>query len=196
LNPIQSTFLRSKHWQLFLLWIVVKWFLRITINTLLGNPLFSLPHASDIFTGRLLHQGDDIVLYAWLYFAGSFLNSISPAPLRVPPISFYAAAAGLLMLQLIPFPLRSSSEPKLLAVDALGLLCLFYLFRFPAKALVAAETRQPAPFFHYVVDLFLVFLFFPIGVWFLQPLINKLYAAHQSPATPIDPVRPAAHHSA
>jgi hypothetical protein len=92
-NPIQRTFLRSKHWEIFLFWIAVKWFLRVRINTLLGNPLFSSPHASDIFIVRLLHQSDDIVLYAWAYFTGSFFNSISPARCRVSSTGFFLALA-------------------------------------------------------------------------------------------------------
>ena len=70
-----------------------------------------------------------------------------------------------------------------------GLLCWAYAARFPAKTLVIVETRKPAICWQYFGTFFAVF-FFPIGIWFIQPRINELYAAHQSPATSVDPIRP------
>jgi len=39
--------------------------------------------------------------------------------------------------------------------------------------LVTLERRQPVTFFDYSGPFFL-FWFFPIGVWFIQPRVNKL----------------------
>jgi uncharacterized RDD family membrane protein YckC len=49
-----------------------------------------------------------------------------------------------------------------------------------SKNLVLAETSKPASFYDYAGPFFLIW-FFPIGVWFTQPRINRLY---EQPAPP------------
>jgi hypothetical protein len=44
-----------------------------------------------------------------------------------------------------------------------------------AKNLVKAETGKRVTFYDYAGPFFLLW-FFPIGVWFIQPRINQLYA--------------------
>jgi len=51
----------------------------------------------------------------------------------------------------------------------------FYTHSFPAKTLRSIETGQKASLGDYLGDFFL-FLFLPIGIWFLQPRINKIAA--------------------
>jgi hypothetical protein len=53
--------------------------------------------------------------------------------------------------------------------------CLFYVLYFVSKSLVLAEKAAPVEFPNYIGTLFLIW-FFPIGVWFTQPRINRLYA--------------------
>ena len=57
-----------------------------------------------------------------------------------------------------------------------ALYCLFYLWQFVAKNLAIAEKGKEVEFPQYMW-LFLLLWFFPIGIWFLQPRINQLYAA-------------------
>jgi hypothetical protein len=78
----------------------------------------------------------------------------------------------------------------MLAYALVGSICWAYVVRFPAKTLVIAETRKPAICWQYFGTFFAAF-FFPLGIWFLQPRINDLYASHQNLAAPGDPVRPA-----
>lgn len=51
---------------------------------------------------------------------------------------------------------------------------MFYLLYFVAKGLVTIETGKEA-FFSDYFGVFMLFWFFPIGVWFLQPKMNRLY---------------------
>jgi len=57
----------------------------------------------------------------------------------------------------------------------LAMFCLFYLLYFVSKSLVLAETCKPASFNEYAGLFFLIWVF-PIGVWFIQPRINRQYA--------------------
>lgn len=54
------------------------------------------------------------------------------------------------------------------------MVCLFYILYFASKSLVLATTNKPASFYGYASPFFLVW-FFPIGIWILQPRVNRLY---------------------
>jgi hypothetical protein len=55
------------------------------------------------------------------------------------------------------------------------MVCLFYFLYFASKNLVLAETRKPVSFYEYAGPFFLLW-FFPVGVWFIQPKVNRLFA--------------------
>ncbi|MBR4841441.1 MAG: hypothetical protein IK005_13350, partial [Paludibacteraceae bacterium] len=56
-----------------------------------------------------------------------------------------------------------------------GLLCCFFLFSFSilAKRMKMAELQRRVQVKEVLGDFFL-FLFFPVGVWFLQPKVNRM----------------------
>jgi hypothetical protein len=62
----------------------------------------------------------------------------------------------------------------MLLIDALLMVCNFYVLYFVSKSLVLAERSKPASFYDYAVP-FLMILFFPIGIWMIQPRVNRLY---------------------
>lgn len=51
--------------------------------------------------------------------------------------------------------------------------CAFYQFWFIAKTIKSAQLKKEAVFSEFVGEFFLVW-FYPIGVWILQPMVNKL----------------------
>jgi hypothetical protein len=55
------------------------------------------------------------------------------------------------------------------------MVCLFYLLYFVSRNLVLAETGKPVSFYEYAGPFFLLW-FFPIGVWFIQPKVNRLFS--------------------
>ena len=63
----------------------------------------------------------------------------------------------------------------------LPLYCLFFDLNFISKSLALAETGKPVSFYDYSGPFFLIW-FFPLGIWFVQPRINRLYAAVINPA--------------
>ena len=54
-----------------------------------------------------------------------------------------------------------------------SMFCLVYCLYFTAKTLKSAELQREAHFSDYIGDFFL-FWFFPVGIWFLQPRINRI----------------------
>jgi hypothetical protein len=67
----------------------------------------------------------------------------------------------------------------LVGVSLLALICFIYALDFVGRVLTLAETGEPiAPSARAVT--FLQLLFFPIGIWFLQPRVNRLYNGRDS----------------
>jgi hypothetical protein len=54
---------------------------------------------------------------------------------------------------------------------------IFYVLAFAARNIIMAERQSKVSFFDYSGPFFLMW-FFPIGVWFVQPRVNRLIAGH------------------
>jgi hypothetical protein len=54
------------------------------------------------------------------------------------------------------------------------IFCILYAIYFNAKSLKSVELQRDVTFSDYAADFFL-FLFFPIGIWFIQPRINRIF---------------------
>jgi hypothetical protein len=54
------------------------------------------------------------------------------------------------------------------------IFCLFFSFYFVAKTLKTVELQKKVNFSDYVGEFLLIWVLFPIGIWFIQPRINKL----------------------
>jgi hypothetical protein len=117
------------------------------------------------------------IVLLWLGFLGTSLNEIARPNLRRNTIFFFLA----LEVAAIYFILLSISvqDPRMLnkigPLAIVGTVCLFYAVRFVAKGLVMAETGKDSTFAEYVTTLLLL-CFFPLGIWVIQPRVNRLYA--------------------
>jgi len=56
----------------------------------------------------------------------------------------------------------------------IAMICMFYGLTFVARALVTAEKQTKVKADDYI-GVFFMLWFFPIGIWFIQPRINKLF---------------------
>lgn len=81
----------------------------------------------------------------------------------MPSLPLYIASGG--------------SLPGILVVmHLLATIAVLYVLGFSAKNLIMAEKQAAISFFDYAGPFFLMW-FFPIGVWFVQPRVNRLVAA-------------------
>ena len=62
----------------------------------------------------------------------------------------------------------------LFALGFISFLCTLYVIYFIAKALKSIELQRSARFDEFVGEFFLIW-FFPIGIWIIQPTVNKLF---------------------
>ncbi len=127
------------------------------------------------------------VFFGWLWAVGSNLTKILPADstLQLPKfkgaltITFLLLASTVLLQQIVQ---REGQLNDLLLVtilpQVLAIPFLLYSFYYIAKALKTCETNSEVTFSEFSGEFFML-LFFAIGVWFIQPRINKLFEEKQ-----------------
>jgi hypothetical protein len=174
-TSISDFFLRAKHWQLFLLFIPGAAGVFINGNRVILSVL--------AFVSTFLYG-------SWLWFAASFFNTITKKSLRLRLTFFQLTLACLLLYLLVAIPIfqREVALPNALVglsaalflpLHFVAIFAVLYIFYFVSKSLVLAEAGGPVRFSAYVGPL-LLFWFFPLGVWLLQPRINRLHLANAS----------------
>lgn len=107
---------------------------------------------------------------------GSFINSVlNRTNLRFFGFAIVYPLAYLLLFNLFFDRLTPVVIIAVFPLHLLAMFCLFYGPGFITRNLVAAETGKVVSFRDYVGPLLLLW-FFPVGIWFIQPRINRLYA--------------------
>ena len=176
-------FLRAKHWQIFLLLVVVPTIAQFAAIGYMPTRIRSWRDfgiAGFVFLGAMeLYL---LCYLTWFRSMGLFLVSIEKPALRMKSAFFhfaffYPAIYIVIFVFLIsdpPAPAYAIVTPHLLCM-----FCLFYLIYFVSRSLVMIETGKPVPFSEYAVPFFLLW-FSPLGVWIIQPKVNRLYAERRN----------------
>jgi hypothetical protein len=184
MNWIESIFVRARHWQIFLLVVAV---LAIGEFPVIGN-FTAAVNPQEGYAGVFVVTEIATAVAAWcfllwLWSLGSFLNSIVPTAIRPGNKFFLFAVIYSALYVPVSMAIFQSINPKLFVatvpLSLLAVFCMFYNLYFAAKNLVIAETGRSASFSSYAGPFFLLW-FFLIGVWFIQPRINRLYAEKRS----------------
>ena len=167
-DPILHFFLHAKHWQIFIL--------------LLAAPLYVLSGNRFLY---LLAVLTEFIYFGWLWSVGSFLARITNQGINLKIglfrsvlvcMALWFCSAIVIFQNKIAFP---SLFLKIVALFFIPLnlaasIGLFYVLYFVSKKLVFVESGNPASIRDYAGTFVLVW-FFPLGVWFVQPRINRLY---------------------
>ncbi len=191
-------FLKAKHWQLFLLTFGIPMIFQfVMMGTMFakfvsGNnpdPLFMFSYIKFFPLIMILFIG---VFFGWFWSIVIGLQKVIPAEAQMKlkrfkifffiplvyilflsiyigvamsgfPDSFYFTNPGLIggMMALI-FPLHLFS-----------MFCIFHSLYFVAKAFKTAELKRKVSFSDFAGEFFLIW-FYPIGIWIVQPKINKM----------------------
>ncbi len=187
MNTVARFFLRANHWQIFLLLFLIF----LVGDVALLASISTTVQSKEVFGKADILYGTIMVLFflcfaGWFWSMGSFLSSIAHPALRLR-IGFFRFALIFPLVYLpvfMAFFLSIGTHPALVAVilplHFFAMYCMFYLLYFVSKSLVLAESGKPATFYDYSGPFFLLW-FFPIGVWVIQPRINRLYKEHGHP---------------
>jgi hypothetical protein len=178
-NRIERFFVRAKHWQIFLLFILLGIASEFPV---LGN--FAAVESPEGY-GTALVLTEVLTAIAvwcfllWLWSVGSFLTAVAPATLRLKKTFFLYTLAFTAIYVPVSVALFQSINPKLFVITTplhlLAVFCMFCNLYFVAEGLVMAETGKRPSFLDCAGPFFLIW-FFLIGVWFIQPRVNRIYA--------------------
>ena len=179
---VASLFLRAKHWQIFLLLFgaLTAAELAMMSSIVATSTLENSGHINLILaSGMLIFT---VCFLGWFWSMGSFLTSIVQPVLRLR-MGFFRFAVVFPAIYIPVFiALLQNPNPTAFAVilpfHFFAMYCMFYLLYFVSKSLVLAETGKSASFYDYAGPFFLIW-FYPVGVWIIQPRINRLYAQHE-----------------
>ncbi|HXM92819.1 MAG TPA: hypothetical protein VOA64_00970 [Candidatus Dormibacteraeota bacterium] len=184
MKAIETFFLRAKHWQIFLLLFVVP---TIAEFAAIGFVKTTIRSWNDVDGATLLLLGA-MFLYllcflAWYWSLGTFLTSMVESDLKLNDGFFRFALLYPLLYMPVFFWIMLSpslgSAAVLIPLHLFCMFCLLYALYFVSKNLVMAETGKSASFYDYAGPFFLNW-FYPIGIWFIQPRVNRLYAERKN----------------
>lgn len=134
------------------------------------------------------------VFFAWFYALGTNLYKKLPPTVNMSLVRFkiflfIPVAYILFICVFLAFifsnvtagnPLNPLVFLFIVPLHLFSIFCIFYSLYFIAKTLKAVEWQKPVTFNEFAGEFFLIW-FFPIGIWFIQPRINKLFGS--SPKT-------------
>lgn len=172
-------FLTIKHWQLFLL----AWGLPLVLDF-----IFIFNPQSAIIWFPLMMLVFAFSIFGWIYSIAVELHPKLPTGvsinLNVFKIAFaipliYLTIMGIGMGLMLFHWVDESTEliemflPFVLFAHVLSMVCIFVFLRYAAKIMRSVELQREAEAGDYIGEFLLMWLQF-VGVWFLQPRLNKL----------------------
>lgn len=185
--------LRAKHWQIFLLMIGIP----ITFQLILMFLLFSNFDSNHQVIFRLYSIFPILMILSFSIFFGWFWSMAIGLQSKIPNsiqmkvtkfkifffipfiyINLFFVALSLRffgMGQTGLFPNRFIENLILFIIPMhlLSMFCMFYILYFTAKTIKTVELQRRTKFGDFISEFFLLWFYF-IGIWFIQPKVNKL----------------------
>ncbi|MFD0976777.1 hypothetical protein [Salinimicrobium gaetbulicola] len=194
---MKNKFLNAKHWQLFVLMFGIPFLLQIVASILMflnidsnGNPdltgMISILISSPII--MLLYTG---VFFGWFWSIGIGLQKYIPAEIKMKikkfKVFFFIPLFYILFIFILIgttfFGISIGSNAVggivgkmlifIIPMHLFSMFCMFYLLYFVSKTIKITELERPVTFSDFIGEFFMIW-FFPIGIWFIQPRLNKI----------------------
>jgi hypothetical protein len=173
-------FLKLRHWQLFL----ITWGVPIILNFFtIGNPFLIVklaPYMMAFFA---------IGTFGWIWSIATALHSKLPPDVKINLNVFkilfaipsvYLAGMVIWTSDLLSGgPVDSSKDNSamialiIIPLHLISMFCVFMCLRFAVKIMKSVELGRMAKVGDYIGDFMFIWMM-PIGVWFVQPRLNRL----------------------
>lgn len=170
-----NVFLKMKHWQLFILLFGVM---------ILGHMMFIGSIRSGQQPNMILFMALSVfimlIFMSWLWAIATACYEALPDHLAQSPKVMKIGIVYALIYMAISSMIFKEMQPNviMLILHLLAMAAIFYALGFTAKQIIKLEQQKEVTFVDYSGPFFL-FWFFPIGVWFIQPKVNKLLASEK-----------------
>lgn len=190
--------LTAKHWQIFLLLFgapIVAQMIAIPLMTrrmTLPEPIFTGGTQEGLLILAILLTGYLMVYFGWMFAIATELQKLIVPEIHMKVSKFKVFwTVPLVYFFVLLFLMGSAATSKefvgpdeifgglffwFIFFHLFAMLGVFYSLYFCAKSLATAEAQKPLRFIEVVPDLVL-FWMLPVGIWVLQPRLNKLMAA-------------------
>lgn len=164
-------FLRIKHWQLFMLMVIP-----------LGTFILLRGALAPAYLGLMLFLFL-VVASGWIFSVGLSANEKLDSTLRMQTVIFKISFAVPLLYMIvfyyffvIPLELGHLQRPPewIVPLHFASVAAIFYLLWFASKQFVTCQHNREVFYIEYW-SVLLGFWFGFIGVWFLQPKVNRLF---------------------
>lgn len=201
-----NIFLRAKHWQLFLLTFGLAFLFQLFFMT---DMVFSLRHHTSNVINlywikffplmMILFIG---ILFGWFWAIAIGLQNKVPAHVKMKTGKFkafffipliYILLLCVFLTNMFSGITSGGNQPPdglpvifalIVPLHLFAMFCIFYCMYFAAKTFKTVEWQRETKFSDFSAEFFMIW-FFPIGVWIIQPLINKVNRpGYQPPAFP------------
>jgi hypothetical protein len=180
MGGIADFFLRAKHWQIFLLVFGVAFVGEVVTIFMLPIKASSITVMQTAFPYAIVATLSLCAHLAWLWSMGSFLNSIVQPQNRIGVASFRVTLVypALYAFAFLAFYKKLDSLPETVVIPLhlFAVFCLLHNIYFVSNRLVVAQSGEPTGSFLDYAWPFLLLCCYPVGVWFIQPRINRLHA--------------------
>lgn len=191
-------FLKAKHWQLFLLTFGIPMgFQFIMMGSMISNigtstnsdPTIMFNYMKLFPIIMLVFMG---IFFGWFWSVAIGLQNKVPESVKMKVKKFkvfffipmvYMLLITLFMLISMNGLMTNGTEPSgaligilfaiIVPLHLFSMFCIFYSLYFVAKTFKTVELQREVSFSDFVGEFFLIW-FFPIGIWFIQPKINKM----------------------
>ncbi|HYC86296.1 MAG TPA: hypothetical protein VEB86_13780 [Chryseosolibacter sp.] len=190
-------FLRAKHWHLFLIKVIlplvlqfaalIAVFMRLWINRE-GDPMIAIGYLKMVPVLALFFSA---ISFGWYWSIAIGLQDRLPPTVKmnvrkfkvfffIPVVYMIVIFSAISIAFDTFFPLTPEGIGWVLIVFAFifpvhlfCVFCIFYCLYFVAKTVKTAELQREVGFSEFSTEFFLIWLF-PVGVWFVQPRINRM----------------------
>lgn len=182
-------FLQLKHWQLFALLFGTTFILQfITFGSvaITNEPktlIYLFPIVMIVYFG---------LFFGWFYSMGTNFHRKLPTSVKMNLKKFkiFLAIPMIYIFFLSVFQIGMISEISnnnqpnptyllfIVPIHLFSMYCIFYCMYFIAKEFKSVEVQKPVTFSDFAGEFFLLW-FFPLGIWIIQPRINKIFEAER-----------------
>lgn len=202
---ITNIFLKAKHWHLFLLTFGLPTLFQFVM---IGSTIASISsgeHRSPTYMGNMAILPIIMILFigtffGWFWSVAIGLQSKVPAGVKMKTTKFkiifftpmvYALFLFIAVGISIGGVMHGGGKPNpgliagmmaiIVPLHLFSMFCVFYSLYFVAKTIKTVELQRETSFSDFAGEFFMVW-FFPIGIWILQPKINKMIENKTTPS--------------
>ena len=195
---MKNLFLKAKHWQLFLLTFGIPIFFQLFMMGFIvssmseelnpGPEMFFnyfkfIPLVTLVFAG---------VFFGWFWSVATGLQKKIPTTVKMKvnrfKVFFFIPLVYILFITLfmvfsinglitqgakVNSVLIGSFIAIIIPLHLFSMFCIFHTLYFVAKTFKTVELQQEVRFSDFAGEFFMIW-FFPIGIWIVQPKINKM----------------------